>query len=773
MGQYLANAELVVEGKVLEETFAVRNSQTGSIETVHTIVIDRVLKGSAPYNNVEVHTPGGRLDDIIESVSHGSTLGGGQQGIFLLSSNTSGASLGNSMGGYHLHGGNAGKITRLRLDDDYEAIHWGELDKYKSWRQLREQVGASLGVDLTIHPITEAELQSLSNPKEFCIKLDNPVPNVEDMTVEFDVMAKSSVAGLKFARAEVLIDYPTGNLGGFIVDQEKIEAEKGDITDGSAYTVAIEDKSENQIELSIESPCNNNEPHYVLDTVYEKLATLTIEVNEWADLGTMNVDEFAIAGVAEFVNPQTLQGTPGCTEFEDLCGEGEFGIFTCAVSVQQGGGPQGAGVFDKVTFTGLRYGDPVNNPDAFIVIPNADDGGASSISIPINDVNHIDSWTDTEIIVNIGSIAANPDYPEGSPFASGTWIIHPDINDLTLSCSAGVRVDYALDNANTIISGGGGNRHKMIAMAQADATPTTGTNYDWEYYIDGDIITNNLLPPNLTASDFEDMVERVICSWEIASGLELTYGGFQSKSNPPHARASFITFVPTAAIGNRVAFTTITKSVNSFCRAQIAAPDYFGELRLRSLTEISNDFGLYVGSGTVPLDKVDLESVLLHEIGHSLLMKHEWNGQLGDTGQGIMYFDAVLGQSRRDIDSDNTFGIQLERIRTSAVVEPNPRTCFPDYYLDTNLSGCTLSPVNDHINREDLFSYNTSARVLSSKETNINSDWIFRGYDLSGRLINSRKFSSGERLEIDPAVEIISIINVSGLNHYVFKTMTK
>jgi len=80
-----------------------------------------------------------------------------------------------------------------------------------------------------------------------CIKLDNPVPDFEDMTVKFDVLAKSNVQGLKFGRADIVIDYPTGNLGDWVVQQEKIEAEKSDITDGDAYSIEVTDKTEDQI----------------------------------------------------------------------------------------------------------------------------------------------------------------------------------------------------------------------------------------------------------------------------------------------------------------------------------------------------------------------------------------------------------------------------------------------------------------------------------------------------------------------------------------------
>ncbi|MBK8112889.1 MAG: hypothetical protein IPK46_22615 [Saprospiraceae bacterium] len=66
--------------------------------------------------------------------------------------------------------------------------------------------------------------------------------------------------------------------------------------------------------------------------------------------------------------------------------------------------PFGAGIQQEITFKGLNYGF-----SGKIEIPNADDGGASSITINSNDTRWITLWSDTEIKVLISSIA--PDHP--------------------------------------------------------------------------------------------------------------------------------------------------------------------------------------------------------------------------------------------------------------------------------------------------------------------------------------------------------------------------
>ncbi len=678
MEQYLSNAALVVEGRVLDETFAVRNPQTGSIETVHTIFIDRILKGSAAYNSVEVHTPGGRLDDIIESVSHGSTLSGGQKGIYLLSPNSS--------SGYHLHGGNAGKITRLKYDDDYEAIHWGELDKYKSWRQLREQVGESLGVDLTIHALTAAELQAMNNDKEFCVKLDNPVPNIEDMTVEFDVMAKSSVPGLKFARAEVIIDYPTGNLGDFIVDQEKIEAGKGDITDGPAYTVAVEDKSEDQIELSIESPCDNSEPHYVLDTVYEKLATLTIEVNEWGDFGTMNVNDFSVAGVAEYVNPATFQGTPGCTEFDDLCGEGEFPILAC--DVDELSGIYHVGVRDKLELKGGNF-DQKPNKDGYISVPNPDNGGATNLVLA-QDSRYIDEWVSDKIVVNLSSLVENNDIADGaSPLASGDWTIIHDGAVIGGRCKVNVKIDYALENRDETID----NIEYLDRLTVFSSRPSMSANGLVNYYVNNTPATLN--SAGVTEMDFIAVVQAAFCKWEEATGIDFNYVGTTTLGKATD-NFTVVGFGPMVEASHQAETNRQRLGVGD-CIVQGPNPDVAPDPIVGSFAQ-SGDIVLnienlwYAGLTGQPGGSLDVYTVVLHEIGHLIGHEHV----IGYTANGnysrdpVMFYKRNVGETVRNLEAAAIAGGNL--IKQKSIETSEDDACIEINSLAINSTGnCTVT----------------------------------------------------------------------------------
>ena len=725
----VVQSSLIVEGVVTPDT-ELRYDQDGRIETLHRLEIARVLKGNYQLASVWIPTLGGSLDGITQTVSHGTRLRPKTKGIFLLQPSAQSEV-------YYLQGGNAGKITKLSGGDDFEAIHWGHLDKYRSWRKLRESIGFAAGIDLTIPPLTQAAFQQLTQDKEFCVKLDNPVPDVEAMTVEFDVMAKSNVAGLKFGRAEIIIDYPTGNLGDFIVDQEKVEGEKGAIIDEPTYTLEVLDKSEDQIELAIESDCQGSGPHYVLDTVYEKLATLTVKVTEWADLGTINVTDFSVAGEAEYILPATLQGTPGCEPFDDLCGEGSFPLNACTVS-QVSYTDKGAGYLDEITITGTNFVGN-NNFLQELQVPSADDGGASSFAYGPLDNATIVNWTDTEIRFRVESYQAVDlvDVGPKDPMGSGTVSIDPDLNSTdpgTLVCFAGVDIDYSVGSGFDSDAG----YWKTGGIVFLSAESSTGS---LEVYLDATISQNSTLSDQgITESIMESMLADVICEYEKATGLKIEYKGTALQSSVDRADV-FVGF-RSLAIGE-LGLTTI-----SYIDGCVGSndPQFYGRRRAGVNQAITlfldeNPGGWYLGAaGSIPNGKSDLHSVLLHEFGHAIGLGH---AQIDDdpatvAGEPIMYYLEDNTQTRRMLDSDTqTGGKRLVDLSAAAI---QPTRCFTGFLLNQDPT-CTTSNTRD-VNVNQLcesvyFTDPTTLRIQCEPEV-----LFVSVYDLTGRSVEVNPLGS-------------------------------
>ena len=599
------------------------------------------------------------------------------------------------LGIYLLHNGNAGRIIRQRdRSEGYAAIHYGRLDKYVAWRQLREGIAEAIGVDVRIAPLTTEDLVSgATTAKEFCVKLDNPIPDVQAKTVRFDVLAKTNVPGLKFGRAEILIDYPTGNLGEWIVDQAKVESEKGEVTDAPTYSIDVVDQTKQQINLVVESDCEDGGPHYVLDTVYERLATLTVEVNEWADLGTMNVSDFAVAGAAEYVLPQTLSGNdaPGCEPFDELCGDGSFPFMTCMIT-QLNYTNRGAGYLDEVRIEGNNF---VGNSSFLqeLSVPSADDGGATKFSYGPLDNATILSWSDTEIRFRIESYQGlnQNEIGPSDPMGSGQICVNPDLNSNdpnTLVCFAKLDVDYSVGSGFDENAG----YRKTGGVAFQSNESDLG---ELEVYLDETIDQNAILnAQGITIAFMEDLVSEVLCQYEQASRLRIEYKGTGLQSQMDRADV-FIGFRALSA--GLLGETEI--AYNNLC-VDVGDQQFYGRRRASTEAPVLTLFmaenpgdNWYLGpEGAIPSGRADLQSTLLHEFGHALGLGH---AQIDDdpnslAGEPIMYY-RNFDQTRRSLDSKTATG--GERLVSLSELATTSTRCFDGFLLDRTLA--CVSPISE------------------------------------------------------------------------------
>ncbi|HHH53902.1 MAG TPA: hypothetical protein ENK91_09610, partial [Bacteroidetes bacterium] len=244
-----------------------QDERTGDIFTKNYLLPTEIFKGLNSRDTVIFLTLGGRVDDIISTVSHSTQVSLSETGIFLISQSLRLPEF------YEI----SSYIQKLPYDRDFEAYFEGSHEKFPSWRLLREGVGVICGKDVTINRITLSDLQAFDIP-EFCVKLDNASLDVPSQRVSFDVMAKSSIAGLEFARAEIPLKYPTELLGTNIVLNDKIEASKGIVINTSFYDISMYDVQDDEMVLAITSSCNGGESAFVLGTEYEKIADVTVDV---------------------------------------------------------------------------------------------------------------------------------------------------------------------------------------------------------------------------------------------------------------------------------------------------------------------------------------------------------------------------------------------------------------------------------------------------------------------------------------------------------------
>src|SRR5690606_7562199 len=90
------------------------------------------------------------------------------------------------------------------------------------------------------------------------------------------------------------------------------------------------------------------------------------------------------------------------------------------------------------------------------------------------------------------------------------------------------------------------------------------------------------------------------------------------------------------------------------------------------------------GSG-IGSNEYDLYSVMLHEIGHLLLMKHAMDAPLNGTSDDrLMYWELTPMQIKTTIDAKTLNGINVQKNRTQNALIG----CLSGYAMDTSTDGC-------------------------------------------------------------------------------------
>ena len=125
----IESAPAVVEGKIIRQS-SFQDEKTGNIFTKNYLLPTTLFKGIADRDTVIFLTRGGRVGDIISTVSHTVQVSQSQEGIFLLHPSRA------IFNQYEI----SSYIERLTYDREFEAYFEGGHEKYPSWRFMREEI---------------------------------------------------------------------------------------------------------------------------------------------------------------------------------------------------------------------------------------------------------------------------------------------------------------------------------------------------------------------------------------------------------------------------------------------------------------------------------------------------------------------------------------------------------------------------------------------------------------------------------------------------------
>ncbi len=678
------SSDIVVEGEVLTN-IGYQDSNDEMIYTLHTFKVKNTLLGNNA-DEILIATKGGEFEGYAIQVSHVVKLSTKEKGIFFLKRHEIGFYDGLPV--YSITNGDGGKFTQIRHDINRVAFN-SEYDfVISNWRKFREDVAEYCGKNITIEPIlTDVSLRS---PSELCLKFGNINSNYSDNTIDFDVFVKSNVLGLEFAGAEIILNYPMNALGDSVVLNGNLSASKSIVTTNPSYSLFESDFSENQVLLSITNAgcgISNNfveEYFYPLDTVFEKLVHVSVQVANWQSLLAINLDDFDVFGTANY---HIANGT--CPEFESVCAQGVTEIpfascgitgFTTRVTNNTMELDTFADAWKKVLkIKGTNLFDTTAvDTIATIKIPNADNLGY--LTYASNDTFHIDYWTKDSVGVILSAL--------GAPMGSGKWTIIPNGMNFQ-QCSTVVEIDYALKSRYI-------EKEKWeYQYALLRGNYIESDNFEIEWSIDStDMPSMKGVTDSARFENFVEVAKAAFCDWESATGIHFEYLGLID-SLPIGSVADRISILSFANLGSTNLMLTSTNADLHCNTLGFESDRTIGGRHRKILTQINSSIDWFISTnqGGIKSSEYDLYSVLLHEIGHGLGHKHAMDTDTTNLSNDsrLMYYASDKEQIKRTIDQPAIDGVDHLVLKSRLAIE-----CYPSnqYNIDDDSNGCSTVVAN-------------------------------------------------------------------------------
>lgn len=410
--QRTSASDLVVEGKVIEcQSFW--NEDHTQILTSNLVEVFKVLKGDLVGDRFEVITRGGKVDDRFSIVSHQTTFKTGMEGVFFCKSSEKLPTLKKS----------ANKPCVMAVAETgfiqyyFNKFNPPAADKSGSYQNvqkeiLNEVVLSSREPVRKIKPNTlEAKVQkafsvTLENEAEFLVgpsiffTFENVSFSNGYQNIVFDVYARCSENGVKFGKANIVIDYSSEVFGENAVTNENIEVSKGTIIQNSAYTLTTSDATSEKVLIDVTSSFLSPSNAYSLTTVGEQFCHVELEIENLLALANIGFDQFQMSGNCWYYDAEA----------------GRYLLFE-RVEVEN----PIDGTSDPNNFVLINY--------EFDNVSVTESGGNKFLEFDINGYSNV-SWT--RLAVSSIFIGYNPDAFGSNPVSSGNFshTISPDLQAL-------------------------------------------------------------------------------------------------------------------------------------------------------------------------------------------------------------------------------------------------------------------------------------------------------------------------------------------------------
>ena len=333
-----------------------------------------------------------------------------------------------------------------------------------------------------------------------------------------------------------------------------------------------------------------------------------------------------------------------------------------------------AGTNTDITINGFGFG--TSRGTSKVWFKNSDNGGNTDYAA---EPSQYKSWTDTKIVVSV-------------PHKAGTGKISIDLGSSGATSSASLQVTYA------IINTGG---ESIYAAKQIAKNKNKG--YIWTY-------SNSFYADSIARENFLVSFKK----WRCTSFINWSISSNKTTINKSERDSiSVISFDDTSELPAGV--LGLCYSYYSGCTEK---EWYIEEQDM--LFKVSEKW--HFGDGTIPSNKLDFQSVALHELGHGHQLAHVINPQ------DLMHFSISNGVQKRNIDAPNLEGAQWLINKSTS-----QGTCSfkPMQLLDSDLC------------QDENFGYYTIQTYPNPFENSLNinlyltleSKLQFELYDINGKLI--------------------------------------
>ncbi len=360
-----------------------------------------------------------------------------------------------------------------------------------------------------------------------------------------------------------------------------------------------------------------------------------------------------------------------------------------------------AGTQTILTITGQGFGAEQGN--GYVAFHNADDGGQSFVSLQAGP--HYLSWTDTQIEMYVPSATLY------NNTVAGTGSIRV-INASAESAESAeqVAIEYA---KSEVIYSNQLNNTMLVGMQSGGYT--FNENQQLAQFIGG-----------------STMVEDAFVKWACNTGVNFR---FDSETvNLTDWAHDGVNLIGLSNPGQLPSYL-LGKTITTFSGCGTPNGLQWNLIEIDIL--LNRDIDWWIGEGLPMGNRYDLETAILHEIGHAHLLQHNNNGN------SPMYFQLTEGTMRRDLYSPSIDGGNY--VSSQSVGATN--TCGNESHQYFDFSTCNLSLING---TEDVVANPISVYPNPFQEQiSISGEWKsgtqFSIFDATGRTVVNGSMNSNNQ----------------------------